>query len=97
MSLVVILAVATVAYVRVVQERDRTQAALREGLLSQASLMRISTAPNRRERGLALVHQAAGMRPNADLRARLQTEAIAFLVLRDLELGGTIPAGRSSA
>jgi WD40 repeat protein len=101
-AMAVILAVATIAYVRVVQERDRailaergTQAALREGLLSQASLLRTSTVPDRRERGLGLLSQAARMRPGADLRSRLQTEAIAFLALRDVERGATIATGHS--
>jgi serine/threonine protein kinase/WD40 repeat protein len=97
-----ILAVATVAYIRVVQERDRavnaeqlSLKALREGKLSQAILMRSSTVPDRRERGLALIREAAGMKPDFDLRARLRDEAIEFLALRDVEKRPELPTGRT--
>jgi serine/threonine protein kinase/WD40 repeat protein len=98
-----VLAVASVAYIRVVQARDRAIAAekvslkaLREGKLSQAILMRGATnESDRRERGLILLREAAEMKPDADLRARLRDEAIEFLALRDLEKRPELATGRT--
>jgi serine/threonine protein kinase/WD40 repeat protein len=102
-STAIILAVASVAYLRVVQERDRAvqaeqtaQGALREGLLSQAALVRVSTVPDRRDRGLDLIGRAAALNPDADLRARLRAEAASFLSLRDLEKRPLVASGRGS-
>lgn len=113
---VVVLSTAAVAYVRVVQERDRalsaevkaqgakvqaemanlkTQAAMRQLLLSQAALVRASTVPNRRERGLSLVAQAARSGPDAALRAQLRDEAVQFLALRDIEARGEFALGKT--
>lgn len=102
-SIAAILAIATIGYVRVAQERDRAnqlagmlQKEFQEGLLRQATLVRNSTEPNRREQGLNLLTQAAGMNPDASLRSRLRSEAIAFLTLRDLEQGRSLATRRSA-
>jgi serine/threonine protein kinase/WD40 repeat protein len=99
----IILAVASVAYLRVVQERDRAvqaertaQSALREGLLSQAALVRVSTVPDRRDRGLDLIARASDLDPDPGLRARLRAEAASFLSLRDLEKRPLVASGRGS-
>jgi serine/threonine protein kinase/WD40 repeat protein len=112
----VILGIATFAYVRVVQERDRarnaqaqiqvalrkteaanraTQDAIRRLLLSSASLTRLSSVPNRRERGLSLLAKAASLKPDPALRAQLRDEAVEFLALRDIEARPELPTGRT--
>jgi WD40 repeat protein len=50
---------------------------------------------NRRERGLALLAEAARLHPDAGMRGRLRDEAIAFLALRDLEKRPDLPTGRA--
>ncbi len=91
---ILILAVATLAHVRVLDERDKAQGALKEQLLSRASLLRNSTVPNRRVKGLDLLRDAAGMEPDADLLARLRSEAVAFLALRDVQPRAELLTGR---
>jgi serine/threonine protein kinase/WD40 repeat protein len=97
-SAAAVLSTATVAYLRVVQARDRAVSAessmqdvLRDNLISQAALMRISPVPDRRAKGLDLLRQAAGRKPTAIQRPRLQSEAIAYLSLRDVERRADAP------
>jgi eukaryotic-like serine/threonine-protein kinase len=114
---VTVLAVATIAYARVVQERDRaiqartetqaamekikaanreTQKALGGQLLSTASVTRLSPIPNRRDRGLKLLEQAAALTPEPALLAELRDEAVEFLSLRDVEARRpNIPTGKT--
>ncbi|MBX6315022.1 MAG: protein kinase, partial [Isosphaeraceae bacterium] len=97
----VILAVATVAYIRVARERDRAlmaerraHEALRQQLLSEASLLLTSAMPNRRQSGLELIKRVAAMGPDAAMRTRLRSEAIEFLALRAVEAQPEVPTGR---
>ncbi len=104
---IVVLTVASVAYWRVSQEVVETKNALikaeeanrkaneaiRRQLLSQASLTRTSTLLNRRNKGLNLLKQAAGMEPEPPLRTELRDEAIAILALRDVEERKPLPVG----
>jgi eukaryotic-like serine/threonine-protein kinase len=120
---VTVLAVATVAYVKVVHERDQkgraleqmeeaharmkdamrrteeahraTQAAIRTQLLHSATVVRLSNVPNRRERGLSLLKQAATLGPEPALRAQLRNEAVEFLALRDVEARPDFHTGRT--
>lgn len=98
----VILAISTIAYLQVVQERDRAnqlaamlQREFREGLLKQATLVRIGPGSERRERGLGLLARAAGLRPDANLRASLRAEAVAFLSLQNVAPRPPITTERS--
>lgn len=89
--------VVTVAYIRVLRERDQTKAALRSQLLSQAQVERVSNVPNRRVRGLSLLSRAAHLDPEGELRSKLREEAIEFLIVRDVEARPEFPTGRNSA
>ena len=63
-------------------------------MLSQASLVRASSVPDRRERGLTLLTEAARMNPEPAMVRRLRSEAVQFLALRDLEPRGSLRTGR---
>jgi serine/threonine protein kinase/WD40 repeat protein len=112
---VAIVATATVAYVRVVRERDRArdaefkerdqrrraeeaglvvQATLRELQLNQAILLRNSAEPDRRERGLARLSEAA-VGADRTLKLRARNEAAEFLALRHVEARGELPVGKT--
>jgi len=97
---VAVLAVSTVAYVRVRQERDRlvveqgkTLTAMREQFLASSEVVRHANLPNRRVGGLGLLKKAAALRPGPAMRARLRTEAVEFLVMRDVEARPGFPTG----
>jgi eukaryotic-like serine/threonine-protein kinase len=106
---VAVLTTATVAYIRVVEERDKTRVALRDSeaayqasraarraeLSREAELVRKSMMPNRRKTGLELIRNAVDLGPDAALEARLRGEAVEFLVLRDVEARPAIPTGRA--
>lgn len=101
---VTVVSVATLAYVRVLHERDRTKvafdqtkAALRNQLVSQAELVRTSSVPNRRVKGLRLLKEASALGPDAELRAKLRDEATEFLILRDVEARPEFATGRTRA
>jgi serine/threonine protein kinase/WD40 repeat protein len=89
---VAVLGIAIVAYVRVVQQRDVAIRAYRNQLLSEASVLRLSTVPDRRERGLGLLKAAAALGPEPALRALLRDEAVKLLSLRDVEALRPAPA-----
>lgn len=87
-----VITTATVAYLKVVQERNalrvaraQTQSALRQQLWREASLVRLSSMANRREKGLNLIREAAELEPEPELTARLRDEAVQFLATRDVE------------
>ncbi len=80
-----VLIVICAAFVRVVQERDQTRAAIRTQLWRESSVVRLSNVPNRRATGLNLLKEAAAMGPGPELRSKLRDEAIEFLVLRNVE------------
>jgi eukaryotic-like serine/threonine-protein kinase len=87
-----VLATAIIGYVRVLHERDlavhartETQSALRKQYLSEATTVRLSPIPNRRDKGLKLLAQAAALGPESALRPKLRDEAAEFLALRDVE------------
>ena len=75
----------------------KEKAARRQQYLSEASNLRLSTAPRRRRTGLDLLEQAARLGPDAPLRERLRDEAIEFLALRDVEPRPAIEAGKVQA
>ena len=83
-SAVAIVSTVAVSYGRVVAERDRAVEAIRGMQLSQASLIRTSGKPDRREEGMNLVRAAAGSGPSPSQRAGLRDEAVELLALRDL-------------
>ena len=112
---IAVLTVSSVAYLRVIIERDEAnkarvlaqdaqhrteramaetekakgeiEAEMRTRLLQSATLTRISNVPDRRAAGLGLIHDAANLRPEPDLRVKLRNEAVEFLVMRDVERG----------
>ncbi len=99
---IVILAVSAIAYARVRQERDRlvvergkTLAAMREQFLASSEVVRHSNMPNRRVGGLGLLKKAAALGPEPAMRARLRSEAVEFLVTRDVAARPAFPTGRS--
>jgi serine/threonine protein kinase/WD40 repeat protein len=101
---VTVLAVTTVAYVRIMHERDQAviaradaQAALLRQLWREATVVRQSNMPNRRETSLGLIREAAGMRPDHLLRAQLRNEAIESLVLRAVVAREPFTTGRTRA
>ncbi len=91
----VVLSVATFAYIRVLAERDRAVAAQRVSLFREASSLRMSHEPNRRERGLNLLREAVATGVGGELERKLRNEAIGFLSLRDIVSKGTIATGKS--
>lgn len=100
-ALAAVLAVSTIAYVRVLQERDRAvQAgqgmleAMRTQLWQSAENVRLSNVVDRRAKGLGLIRQAAGMKPEPILRSRLRDEAAEFLILRDTKAAPDLATGR---
>ncbi len=101
---IAILAVTTVAYVKVLHERDQAimagdQAikAVRTQLLVSAELVRKSNVPNRRIDGLKLIGESAALNPEPPMQTRLRNEAVEFLVMRDVEARPGFPTGRSRA
>ncbi len=91
----VVLSVATFAHIRVLAERDRAVAAQRVSLFREASSLRMSHEPNRRERGLNLLREAVATGAAGELALKLRNEAIGFLSLRDIVSRGSIATGKS--
>jgi WD40 repeat protein len=99
---ITVLTVSTIAYVKVLQQRDvanqalaKTESEMRWRLLHQASFIRTKDFPNRRAPGLALIKDAATRHPEPELRAKLRNEAIEFLAMRDVEERDPFPTGRT--
>jgi len=92
---VTVLAVSTVAYIRVARARDAAVTALRKQLWREASVVRLSSMPNRRATGLGLIREAAALKPEPALRGTLRNEAVEFLVLRDVEARPSLPTGHT--
>ena len=102
-----ILATATVAYVRVVQERNKallaqatTEKALKgekrarvQNLWREASFVRLSRVPNLRKTGLARLVEAVALGPDPAMTRKLRDEAVQFLSLRDIEPRPSLPTG----
>ncbi|APW62152.1 WD40 repeat domain-containing serine/threonine protein kinase [Paludisphaera borealis] len=83
-----------------VAEREKTEAAERETraamrtmLWRHAALVRHTSEPDRRAKGLDLLKQASALEPEPDLKAQLRDEAAEFLVLRDIERRAKLPTG----
>jgi serine/threonine protein kinase/WD40 repeat protein len=70
----------------------------RDALLKQyrreATLLRATNLPDRRERGLNTIQKAVEYKPDAELRAEFRNEAVALLVLRSVEHRGDLDTGR---
>ncbi len=75
----------------------KTKDAMREHLISSASVFKLRNVPDRREKGLDLLKQAAALDPDPSLRAKLRNEAVEFLVLREVVAGRDFPTGRTRA
>jgi eukaryotic-like serine/threonine-protein kinase len=87
-----VLAVTTFAYIQIRQDRDAAvharddeREARRELLWQSATNLRTSTDPDRKDKALGLIRQAATLKPEPSLKARLRDEAAEFLVLRDAQ------------
>ncbi|WP_422928433.1 WD40 repeat domain-containing serine/threonine protein kinase [Singulisphaera sp. PoT] len=92
-----VLIVTSLAFFKVVHERDQTRAAIRSQLWRESSVVRLSNLPNRRATGLALLKEAAAMGPEPALRTRLRNEAVEFLMLRNVEARPDFPTGPARA
>jgi eukaryotic-like serine/threonine-protein kinase len=92
-AVVTVLAVSTYAHVNALWLLDQTRAAWRKELWSEATLVRMSNMPNRRVTGLGLIKKSAALKPESDLRAKLRSEALEFLVLRDVEARRGVATG----
>ncbi len=90
-----ILAITTVAYVKILHERDQYRGAVRTQLLASAKLVRHSSEPNRRMEGLRLIEESAALGPEPALRNSLRNEAVEFLVMRDVEARPPFATGRA--
>jgi serine/threonine protein kinase/WD40 repeat protein len=79
-------------------QRARTQAesALAGQYLRDATLVRLSTVPDRRSRGLSLLQKALDLDPAPDLLPLARNEAIELLLLRDVGNRRELPTGRLS-
>jgi serine/threonine protein kinase/WD40 repeat protein len=75
----------------------KTKDAMRDHLISSASVFKLRNVPNRREKGLEQLKQAAALDPDPALRARLRNEAVEFLVLHEVEAGRDFSTGRTRA
>lgn len=63
---------------------QETRAAMRTMLWRHAALVRSTSEPDRRDKGLELIREAAELDPEPELKAQLRDEASEFLVLRDV-------------
>lgn len=80
----------------------RTQEAIRQSESAraqqywrEASLIRLSSMPDRRREGLNRLGQAAALGHDEALRVRLREEAVEFLGLRDIEARAPVETGRN--
>jgi eukaryotic-like serine/threonine-protein kinase len=101
---ITVLAVTTVAYVKIlhgrdeaVKARDQAVKAVRTGLWREASVIRHSNMPDRRMKGLGRIKEAAAMKPEPELRAQLRDEAVEFLAMRDVEARPGLATGPGQA
>ena len=62
-----------------------------DALEKNATAVRLSSDPDRRSRGLALLRQAAEMTPGPGLGLKLRDQALSFLTMRDVEGQAPIP------
>jgi serine/threonine protein kinase/WD40 repeat protein len=67
------------------QANLNTRDALLKAYRSQAALLRFTSLPDRRARGLELVRKAVEYNPEPELRSELRDEAVELLVLRSVE------------
>jgi len=74
----------SLAVVRVSRAEHKAVASLREALLGQAHLLRLSPEMSRRAEGMRLLREAAANDVPADLRNRLRDELLATLALSDM-------------
>lgn len=95
---VLIVSVATYAYLRIMTERDAAIQArndlrqeIRQRILGEVSLLYNSVTPNKREQGLALIREAMADAPEPGQTAILRDMAVSFLGLRDI-----VPAGEAA-
>ena len=78
-----------------VKARAETLTALRTQLLASASLVRTSNEPNRRVKGMGLLHESTALKPEPALQGKLRDEAVEFLVIRDVEARPSFATGRA--
>ena len=102
-----ILATATIAYVQVVQERnkavralagetialDRFKGAMILNLLRDAEGIRKMRVPDLRKTGLERLKEAVALNPDAAMQTKLRDEAVQLLALRDIEPQPSIETG----
>lgn len=88
-----VLATVTLAYFRVVAERDRALTATGKSIVRELSTLRFSTAPNRREHAAALVKEALAIRGAESFRTQLRDESLEILAGRDVADRGAIATG----
>ncbi len=99
-----IVLIVTIAYRQVSWERDKArgerdeaQHARGEAMATMAELIRRTNEPNRRERGLEKLREAAGLlRDDPEMRLQIRNEAVQLLTLRDLRPveNQPVPEGR---
>ena len=103
----IVLLVASYAYLRVLDARERAIAALNETekavvkerearrshLSSTAALVLYSNLPNRRATGLDQIQQAAALDPDAAMKTQLRDQAVEFLALWEVERRAEINTG----
>jgi WD40 repeat protein len=72
-----------------------SQEARSKELLSQASLLRLSSLPNRRERGRQLLRTAAALSNEPETMQSLRDEVLDLMVVRDVEARPALPTGQA--
>ncbi len=77
------------------QANRRSEAARRQQLWREASVIRLSTMPNRRKEGLNRLREASLLGPEPELKTKLRNEAVEFLAMRDIEARPEIPTGKT--
>ncbi len=102
-----ILATAIIAYVQVVQERnkalraldgekiarDQLKGAMIQNLWREAEGVRKMRVPDLRKTGLERLREAVALHPDAAMQTKLRDEAVQFLALRDIEPKPSIETG----
>ncbi len=76
-------------------EKRKTDVARLEGLYREASVLRISSTPDRRKTGLARIKDAARLGPDAGDTLKLRDEAVELLAIRDVEVRPGLNSGRT--
>lgn len=84
LALIGIAVGSSLAAVRVSRAERKAVASLRESLLNQARLLRLSGEMGQRSEGLRLLREASAQAGTADFRDRLRDELLATLALSDM-------------